>query len=244
MFRELAERGSPHYLHTMNIKYLLNHSAIILSLVILVYGQDSNLVQNLEQQLQHQGLVNIHTLTPDILVDLKYSSTDNFLGADTYGDLENCYLQPKAAAMLDEAQKFLKRIHPELTLLVYDGARPRSVQRKMWALVAGTPSQGYVANPDRGSVHNFGSAVDLTLATNAGAPLDMGTAFDYFGKLAQPRHEERFLKEGKLTSKQIKNRDLLRQVMTHAGFQSISIEWWHFNAVPVKVARSKYRIIE
>jgi len=198
----------------------------------------------LEKQLQAQGLVNIHTLAPDILVELKYSSKDNFLSADTYGELENCYLQPKAAAMLKKAQDILQATHPELTLLVYDGARPRSIQRKMWALVVNTPSQDYVANPDRGSVHNFGSAVDLTLSTMDGVPLDMGTPFDYFGKLAQPRHEARFLKENQLTQEQIDNRIILRDAMTQAGFQTISIEWWHFNAVPVKVARSQYQIIE
>ncbi len=199
---------------------------------------------SLEAQLQKQGLVNINTLIPDILVELKYSSTDNFLSVDTYGDLENCYLQPKAASMLKHAQNLLKQSHPELSLLVYDGARPRSVQRKMWALVVNTPSQGYVANPDRGSVHNFGSAIDLTIATVDGVPLDMGTAFDYFGDLAQPRYETRFLKEHKLTQKQMDNRLLLREVMTQAGFLPISSEWWHFNAVPAKVARAQYQIIE
>ena len=217
---------------------------ILISLLTIGFGQSTHSAQDLETQLKAQGLINIHTLAPDILVELKYSTEDNFLGADTYGDLEDCYLQPKAAAMLGQAQLFLKQIHPELTLLVYDGVRPRSIQRKMWALVVGTPSEDYVANPDRGSVHNFGSAVDLTLATNAGTPLDMGTAFDYFGKLAQPRHEAQFLKEGQLTKQQIENRELLRLVMTQAGWLPISIEWWHFNAVPAKVARSEYRIIE
>jgi len=209
----------------------------------LLYGQTGT-VLSLEERLQALGLVNIQALAPDILVELKYSTTDNFLSADTYGDLEHCYLQPKAAVMLKEAQAILKRSHPELTLLVYDGARPRSIQRKMWALVVGTPSEDYVANPKGGSVHNFGSAVDLTIADARGVPLDMGTPFDYFGELAQPRHEDRFLKEKKLTQQQIDNRHLLRQVMAQAGFLSISIEWWHFNAVPVKVARSQYQIIE
>lgn len=198
----------------------------------------------LEIQLIDQGLVSIHSQASDILVDLKYSSTDNFLGRDMYGDLTTCYLQPQAAMMLKEAQRLLKLKRPELTLLVYDGARPRSVQRKMWALVKNTPSQGYVANPDRGSVHNYGSAVDLTLATNSGAPLDMGTPYDFFGKLAQPRYETDFLNQSALTDQQVQNRRLLREIMIAAGFQSISNEWWHFNAVPVKIARSKYTIIE
>ncbi|MEA3286649.1 MAG: M15 family metallopeptidase [Candidatus Marinimicrobia bacterium] len=228
----------------MKTKNYIRAALTLLCLISISFGQAKGNIQDLETQLQTQGLINIHTLAPDILVELKYSTTDNFLGADTYGDLEDCYLQPKAAKMLSQAQVFLKKTHPKLTLLVYDGVRPRSIQRKMWALVVGTPSQDYVANPDRGSVHNFGSAVDLTLATNDGNPLDMGTAFDYFGKLAQPRHEAQFLKEGHLTQEQINNRELLRTVMTHAGWQPISIEWWHFNAVPAKVARSQYRIIE
>lgn len=218
--------------------------AVVTFLYLPLIGSQSTEKPSLEQQLQAQGLVDIHTLAPDILVELKYSTLDNFLEADTYGDLENCYLQTKAAAMLQNAQAILKKSHPELSLLVYDGARPRSIQRKMWAIVVNTPAQKYVANPDRGSVHNFGSAVDLTIATLDGVPLDMGTPFDYFGELAQPRHEDRFLKERKLNRQQLENRHLLREVMTQAGFQSISIEWWHFNAVPVKIARSSYQIIE
>jgi len=72
----------------------------------------------------------------------------------------------------------------------------------------------------------------------------MGTAFDYFGKLAQPRHEQQFLNEGELSTKQIENRQLLRKVMEEAGFSPISIEWWHFNAVSVKEARATYQIVE
>ncbi len=226
------------------MKNILIHFATILILMVQPGSYAQEMAINLEAQLTGQGLINIQSLAPDILVDLKYSTSDNFLGLDTYGELEDCYLQPKAAKMLKQAQANLKKDHPELSLLVYDGARPRSIQRKMWAIVAGTPSQKYVANPDRGSVHNYGSAVDLTIATNAGLPLDMGTPFDYFGELAQPRHEEKFLKQKRLSQEQLDNRVLLREVMTQAGFQSISIEWWHFNAVPVKVARTDYQIIE
>ena len=191
-----------------------------------------------------QGLIDIHSLAPDILVELKYSSTDNFLGRDTYGPLETCYLQKEAANKLRIAQGLLKRSNPDLTLLVYDGARPRSVQRKMWAIVGGTKQQDYVANPDRGSVHNYGCAVDLTIADSDGKPLDMGTPFDYFGELAQPKFESRFLESGKLSRHQVENRELLRNVMIEAGFKMISNEWWHFNALPVKEARAKYGIVE
>ena len=223
---------------------LLRVMSLNLLFVLAVVAQTQTDPSDLETRLKAQGLIDIHTLAQDILVELKYSTTDNFLHADTYGDLEACYLQPEAAAMLAEAQKFLHLEHPELTLLVYDAARPRSIQRKMWALVAGTDVQEYVANPENGSVHNFGSAVDLTVATRDGQPLDMGTAFDFFGDLAQPRFEAKFLAQGQLTQEQINNREILRSAMTRAGFHPLRMEWWHFNAFPVKEARAKYRIIE
>ena len=199
---------------------------------------------NLEQQMVSQGLMDVQSLDPSILVELKYSTPDNFLKADAYGDLETCFLQPPAAHMLAAASHLLQAQHPDLRLLVYDGARPRSVQRNMWALVGGTDLEDYVANPERGSVHNFGAAVDLTLATADGMPLDMGTEFDFFGNLAQPRFEEQFLEEGRLTREQVENRRLLREVMEAAGFSMINVEWWHFNAFPVKETRQRFRIIE
>lgn len=220
---------------------MMNLRIVILVLIVTAVSAQ---LGPLERKMQDQGLVDIHSLAPDILVELKYSTRDNFLNSDTYGALETCYLQKEAANKLRIAQGLLQEINPELTLLVFDGARPRSVQREMWALVVGTPQQEYVANPDRGSVHNYGCAVDLTIADSAGTVLDMGTPFDFFGELAQPRYEQRFLDSGKLTRQQVQNRDLLRKVMTQAGFKGIRNEWWHFNAVPVKEARSKYGIVE
>jgi len=220
---------------------MMNLRIVILLLIVTAVSAQ---LGPLERKMQDQGLVDIHSLAPDILVELKYSTRDNFLNSDTYGALETCYLQKEAANKLRIAQGLLQEINPELTLLVFDGARPRSVQREMWALVVGTPQQEYVANPDRGSVHNYGCAVDLTIADSAGTVLDMGTPFDFFGELAQPRYEQRFLDSGKLTRQQVQNRDLLRKVMTQAGFKGIRNEWWHFNAVPVKEARSKYGIVE
>ena len=98
----------------------------------------------------------------------------------------------------------------------------------------------YVANPQEGSIHNYGAAVDLTIADTTGRPIDMGTEFDYFGVLAYPTKEEDMLAQGKLTSKQIANRQLLREVMTQAGFSPITTEWWHFNAFSRREADRRY----
>jgi zinc D-Ala-D-Ala dipeptidase len=201
-------------------------------------------LSRIEQQCIAQGLVDIKDLDPSIQVDLKYSSTENFIGKDVYGDLENCYLQKEVAHKLVKAHKILHSIKPGYNFLVYDGVRPLSVQKIMWQLVKGTPQQRYVANPKYGSIHNYGSAVDLTIVDGNGRVLDMGTPFDYFGDLAQPRYEKKFLKEGKLTPLQVANRRLLRSVMLRAGFSSILTEWWHFNGVSKKQARRTYKIIQ
>ncbi|MFK7970948.1 MAG: M15 family metallopeptidase, partial [Bacteroidia bacterium] len=129
---------------------------------------------SLEQVLIDAGLVNVATLDPSILVELKYASKDNFLKRNVYGVLNKCYLQPEAAAKLVKASELLQEGYPDLRLLVYDAVRPRSVQFAMWRIVKGTPQQSYVASPKSGSVHNYGAAVDLTLATADGTPLDMG----------------------------------------------------------------------
>ncbi|MFD1145168.1 M15 family metallopeptidase [Larkinella insperata] len=201
----------------------------------------------LEQAMIRQGLVDIQQVDPTIRVDLKYSTTDNFIGKDVYGDLTRAYLQPMAARKLATASKLLRQKHPDLRLLVYDATRPRSAQWDLWHTLKHLPvnERGkYVSNPRNGSVHNFGCAVDLTLATKAGKPLDMGTQFDYFGELAYPIKEDQLLKHGKLTQKQVDNRRLLRSVMKQAGFAPLSAEWWHFNALSRAEAKKQYKIVE
>jgi D-alanyl-D-alanine dipeptidase len=190
------------------------------------------------------GLVDVQKVCPEIRVDLKYSTTDNFVGQDVYGDLDKCFLQKEAAEKLAAAQRKLAELKPGWRLLVFDGARPRRVQARFFAIVKGTPQQQYVADPARGSIHNYGAAVDLTVVDAEGRELDMGTPFDFFGDLAQPKLEAEFLAQGKLAREQLDNRLLLRSVMTSAGFLPISNEWWHFDAFPPKEVRARYKIIE
>ena len=198
--------------------------------------------------LDHEiDVVNIQELDPTILVDLRYSSKNNFLKKDMYGDLEECFLRRKPAEMLCQANKHLKASHPELRLLVFDGLRTRSVQKKLWDALDTIPTSlrtQFVADPKKGSIHNYGAAVDLTLALENGSELDMGTEYDHFGELAFPALEDSLLALGKLTDKQIENRTILRQVMTKAGFSTIDSEWWHFDAFSRNETKSKYTIVE
>lgn len=190
------------------------------------------------------GLVNVRGLDDQILVDLKYSTTDNFVGVDVYGTLTECYLRPEAAEKLVKAQQLLQETHPGYHLLVFDCCRPRRVQKKMWDSLDVPFKRNYLAPPWEGSVHNYGCAVDLSLADSAGKELDMGTPFDFFGPEAQPQLEVQFLTQGKLTQEQYENRLLLRNTMKQAGFFPIHTEWWHFNALLTQTAKQKYGIIE
>jgi len=218
------------------------------------FAEDNGFYQFSEDQPEHPPetlnpkpetfcLINILDVDSDILVDLKYATTDNFTGKALYEGLDVAYLQPDVAQMLTEAHRYLKTLHPGLRLLVYDAARPLSVQQTMWESVKDTQYSRYVAHPDRLSLHNFGAAVDITLADSLGQPLDMGTPFDFFGRAAGISDEQGLINQGLLNRQQVQNRQLLRQVMRHAGFRSISGEWWHFNACTLQEAKQRYTVI-
>lgn len=192
------------------------------------------------------GLVDVGAALP-LHVELKYATADNFMKRDVYGGLKRCFLVPDAARKLAAAHKLLAQRAPGVTFVMYDCARPRRVQLVMWDVVAGTKQEGYVANPHKppGSVHNTGCAVDMSLwDTKMSSPLDMGTPFDFFGKKAEPRHEVELWKAGELSSEQLANRLLLREVMLRAGFRILPHEWWHFDCDAADRARRKYPVIE
>ena len=200
----------------------------------------------LEQKLISFGLVNIKTLDATINVTLKYSTEDNFLHKNMYGELQNCYLQKDIAKKLINAQKLLKEKFPFYSLIVYDGVRPLSIQQMMWdeLQVPEKLKDKYVSNPEVGSLHNFGCAVDVSIVNEEGWTMDMGTPYDYFGELGHPIAEHRMIEEGKLTWRQFENRKLLREVMTASGFTGITTEWWHFNGSSLKIAGEKYHIVD
>ena len=187
--------------------------------------------------------VDISTI-PGVRIDLRYATTNNFLGVNVYGTFHTAYLHHEAAAKLRKAAALLQQVKPGWSLLVLDALRPRSVQRIFWAKVVGTPQQMYVADPEQGSIHNYGFAVDITLADSSGKEVDMGTPFDSFDPLAQPQLEEKFLIAGKLTPAQIANRQLLRDAMTKAGFIQLPVEWWHYDALTRLEIQGSYKIVE
>jgi zinc D-Ala-D-Ala dipeptidase len=200
----------------------------------------------IERNCIASGLVDVQKLDTLIEVELKYSTKDNFMGCDMYGDFDKAYLPKDVAEKLVNAEKILAKTKPGYRLIVYDAARPRCIQQKMWDTLKIPFSEKikYLANPKTGGLHNYGAAVDISIIDDKGKPLDMGSAYDFMGELSSTAHETKMLGEKKLTQIQFDNRKLLRSTMLNAGYYPIESEWWHFNSCSLQKASVKYKIIE
>lgn len=174
--------------------------------------------------------VNLKNYSKDFVYDMKYATSDNFLKAKVY-DCAECFLRLKTVkAMIKANDSFMKKGYK---IKIFDCYRPLDIQKKMWKIVS-NPS--YVADPSKGSIHNRGGAVDITLVDSNGAALDMGTQFDFFGVEASHNYSN--------LSQEIKaNRELLKSIMIENGFNSFDSEWWHYNlksALNDKVSNVKW----
>ena len=197
-----------------------------------------------EQRMLDFGLVDLASLNDTIAVDLRYADSDNFLHQPLYPDIHHAFLLPSLAAKLCEAQRRLSAEHPGLHLLIFDAARPMSAHRRMWRQAVSLGANAYVANPSKGGgLHNYGAAVDLTLADENGT-VDMGTDFDYFGVEAHIGHEAELLRQGKLSTTAYDNRRLLRKTMQSVGLRPCPTEWWHFNLVSREQAQAELPLLD
>jgi D-alanyl-D-alanine dipeptidase len=201
---------------------------------------------NWDSVYQEQGLVPVSTERENIIVELRYSTTNNFIGKDVYGNLEQAYLQPEASEKLISASKLLEFTYPDLKLLIWDAARPRRIQQVLWDSVDVSPEERprYVANPKTGSIHNYGAAIDITLADSTGKPLDLGTDYDDFTYLANIDKEDELVENGELTEQQVTDRRILRMVMVESGFIPLKSEWWHFDAFSKEETKERFTIVE
>ena len=185
---------------------------------------DSTIITFKEPKVEPPGLeelpdslfIRLADYSTDFQYDMRYASENNFLKAKVY-DCAECYTRVKTAKALIAANTdFMNKGY---RIKFFDCYRPNDVQYKMWEIV---PNPQYVANPVKGSIHNKGGAVDITLVTLDGADVDMGTDFDFFGKRAY--HDNLDLPEDILN-----HRKLLKETMETHGFWSIRTEWWHYN---------------
>ena len=168
---------------------------------------------------QQSDFVLLKSLSSNFVFDMKYATPDNFLKQAVY-ECGDCYLRKSTAEALIKANtEFLKLGY---RIKLFDCYRPLAVQKKMWKILPGTH---YVANPAKGSKHNRGAAVDLTLVDKDGNELDMGTPFDFFGKEAHHTCTT-------LPKKVLENRKLLKDILNKYNFKSIYSEWWHYEYRP------------
>ena len=193
----------------------------------------------------HPDLVDVQQGHSEIQMDLKYTTSANFLGEKLYTKIDKAYLQKDVAERLARVQNAVQQAHPGYKLLIYDALRPVTVQQKMWAALDSLPPverAKFVSNPKNLSLHNMGAAIDLTILDAKGKPLDMGAGFDDIRHIAYPIYEDSFLRTGQLTPRQVQNRKLLRSAMQAQGFRQLPTEWWHYNACSRDEAKSKYKV--
>ncbi|HEX6914032.1 MAG TPA: M15 family metallopeptidase [Chitinophagaceae bacterium] len=161
-------------------------------------------------------MVSLTKYLQPLLTDWKYAGTENFTHQVLYNNPE-AFLRLPAARALHLVQEELKT--KGISLKIFDAYRPYSVTRKMWEIV---PDERYAANPAKGSGHNRGIAVDLTLVDlETGAELEMPTPFDNFTEKAHHTYMN-------LDSTVLANRQLLRTTMEKHGFRPLITEWWHY----------------
>lgn len=208
---------------------------VLIALFWIVSCKSQNILSTTESQnssiIGDTTFVNLKDYSRDFVYDMKYASDDNFLKAKVY-DCAECFLRLKTVKALIEANKvFVKK---GFRIKIFDCYRPLDIQKRMWKIVS---NPKYVADPAKGSIHNRGGAVDITLVySDTGKELDMGTAFDFFGEEASHNYLN--------ISDEVKNnRKLLKKIMIKKGFNSFDSEWWHYNlksALNDKVSNTKW----
>lgn len=158
-----------------------------------------------------------------IKFDMKYASEDNFAGEAFYDKDDPILLRREVALGVMQANKILRRKKgTKYSLIIYDAGRPQSAHEKMYEWAKEYKKEEYFAKPERGSIHSFGCAVDVSILYEE-KPLDMGTGFDELSEFSWTSREQ------ELSPKQKANRELLREVMKAWGFEGIDSEWWHFD---------------
>lgn len=189
---------------------------LLIAVILLGIGLNSVFGQDLQQVKTDSTFVNLKDYSSDFVYDMKYATPDNFLKMKVY-DCAECYLRLKTVKALINANETFRKLGYKIK--IFDCYRPLSIQKRMWKIVS---NPKYVADPAKGSIHNRGGAVDMTLIDQDGNEINFGTDFDFFGKKASHSYK-------KLNRKILHNRIFLRKVMEQNGFKALESEWWHYD---------------
>lgn len=163
-------------------------------------------------------MIEIKTVIPDIAYDLRYATQNNFTHKKLYASDKQTFLRLPVVKALKEVQNDLAKRNYGLKL--FDAYRPYAITRKMWELIH---DERYVADPSKGSGHNRGLAVDLTIINlKDESELSMGTDFDNFSDTAHHSFKN-------LSQAVLQNRTLLKETMEKHGFKALETEWWHYS---------------
>jgi zinc D-Ala-D-Ala dipeptidase len=163
-------------------------------------------------------LVDIQSVNPTIVVDLRYAGANNLTKHPLYPQGMRALARPKVASALATAQAFLHRY--QYGLKIWDAYRPVAVQTQLWEA---SHNSDYVANPEIGvgSLHSWGIAVDATLVDSWNRPVSMPSDFDDFTPAAMWRYTGS-------SNEILGHLRLLQYAMHRAGFWGMRTEWWHF----------------
>jgi len=164
-------------------------------------------------------LIELTELSNTIKLDIRYATANNFVGRPVYAEARAFLQRPAAEALVRVHEKLREQ---GLGLVIFDGYRPWTITKLFWEVVP-EDKRKFVADPAKGSKHNRGCAVDLSIYNlRSGKLIDMPSGFDEFTERASPNYTGG-------TEKERANRDLLRSLMEAEGFSVNPNEWWHFD---------------
>lgn len=187
--------------------------------LILVSGISAQHTAPKEENKREAHLVELITLDNTIKLDIRYATDDNFVGRPVYPEARAFLQKPAANGVVSVHRKLRKR---GLGLVIFDGYRPWSITKLFWDVVP-EDKRKFVADPAKGSKHNRGCAVDLSIFDlKTGELVEMPSGYDEFTERASPEYRGG-------TPEERANRDLLRKLMEDEGFTVNPNEWWHFD---------------
>ena len=200
-------------------KPILRFAVSIVYLILVSSAVSAQSGPSREPKKREAVLVELTTLSTTIKLDIRYATADNFVGKQVYPEARAFLQRPAAEALLRVHEKLGKK---GLGLVIFDGYRPWAITKLFWEVTSGDKRK-FVADPAKGSKHNRGCAVDLSIyELKTGSLVEMPSGYDEFTERASPNYTGG-------SEMQRANRDLLRKAMEDEGFTVNPNEWWHFD---------------